>query len=1002
MLAVLTLLLGFGAFPQEPLRRRAEARLRDAVGPASRLGGLRVTPFFLRADIRDLYLEGPGYALTVPEGRLVLAPRALVGALALESLEVVAPTLRLAPAAPDRPADATAAPLASLEIGTVAVRDGSVLWSDPARGELEVEGVAVGGAIGSGALTIDAPRGTWQGETTIAYGPARARLAVARELDIVLESLEARFGESRLTARGPLARRGAPALDVELEAELDLADAGPALDLPGLSGALDVTGRVEGPVEGLRVTLDARGAARWDDWPVDDLSLRLEARPGSRRGTARLEGRVLGGRLEGEARLEGVATGGHLRGRSLDLTRLPAEMRLPVHVTGADVELSWEGPYDGPLHVDLVTRGRGRLEDVTGRLEAQARGSVQPRDGTVDLEWSARLRGEASTPVALDLRLDTDGRLRGAWPPEVTGRLSGTVASPARRKETETTLAGTFTARGADLRANLNTHGPVDLTGNLQLRGDRIQALSLVADEVDLARLLPGASGRARLQLRASGPLPSPDLAARVSVAGLEWGGLTLGRLEIGAEGTAERADVRAALPDLSLGAEGEVWSEKERRLRGQAELHETPLAPLGSLLGIAEPPVGYLTATLAFELPLTRPAEAEATLDAEELEVVYGDRSLRAEPFRAELRDGRLAAQDVRVEGAGVSLDLTASAGLGEDEAVELRAWLEADLGVFPLPEGWTVTGTLGGAVGLAGTRARPSLEGALHAAEVVVRGPSLPDVEVDDMELHLGDDGLRIPGFTARVGTGRATLEGEVPYAAVWTALRGEGLSASHRARLSAAWQDVPLGPFEGGLAGELTLEGGLASLEEVEGRAEAPCATPGVRGDHARGSAGDTPPRERPADDGGCDRPLGARRPRGDRGRRPSGGDPRRPGPGWNRPGSPVARDEGGLHRRVRGGGSRVDRAARRSGPRRVGDRRRGVAEDARAPAGGDRHPWPRRHRGDDRGPRRHRRARRRDAAPRGRGAGDGSRAPRTRGFSSPGATWLSGTLRASARA
>ena len=779
-----------------------ESRLREAVGPGSRLGGLRITPFLLRVEVRDLHVEGPGYALTVPQGRVVLSPRALRGAFALRSVEADGPILHLtAEGESDTPEEETDAGLPPLEIEAVVIRDATVRWSDPATGELVLEGLTVDGAIGSGALVIDVPRGMWRGEETLDVGPASVRLAVARDLDVALESLEARLGESRLIARGTLARRGAPALGIDLDAEVDLDDGGRALGLAELSGRLAVTGRLDGPLDGLRATLDGRGTAGWGVWAIEDLSLNLDARPGAQQAEAHLEGNFLGGRLEGEARLDGEMTSGRLGGRGLDLARLPAEMRLPLDVTGAEVELGWEGPFDGPLSVDLVTRGRGRVDEASGRLEARAGGTVDPRDGTADLEWSARVRGEASAPVALDLQLDTRGRLRGAWPPEVTGRLSGVMGPAGGAPETQTALAGSFRMQGDELSAQLESRGLVDLDAELEIRGDQIQDLSVVAERVDLARLNPEAAGRAHVQARASGPLGSPDLTVRVSVAGLEWGGAALGRLDVGAEGTLKRADVRAALPDLSIGAEGEFLGGEHSRLRGQVELRETPLARLAPLAGTAEPLSGQLTATLGFDLPLDRPAEAEATLDVHALEAVHRERSFRAEPFRAELRDGRLAAQGVRVEGEGVSLDLEASAGLGEDETVELRAWLDADLGALPLPEGWSVSGSLGGAVGLAGTRARPSLEGALHAANVAVSGPSAPEVEIDDVELYLGDEGLRLPLFTARVGTGRATLEGDVPYAAVWPALRGADPSLSERARLAAAWEDIPFGPLEGG---------------------------------------------------------------------------------------------------------------------------------------------------------------------------------------------------------
>ena len=53
MLVGLVLLLGLGLFPHEPLRRLAEIRLQEAMGAGSRLGGLRVTPFLLRVEVRD-------------------------------------------------------------------------------------------------------------------------------------------------------------------------------------------------------------------------------------------------------------------------------------------------------------------------------------------------------------------------------------------------------------------------------------------------------------------------------------------------------------------------------------------------------------------------------------------------------------------------------------------------------------------------------------------------------------------------------------------------------------------------------------------------------------------------------------------------------------------------------------------------------------------------------------------------------------------------------------
>ena len=862
------ILLGLGFFPQEPVRRLVESRLRDAFGPGSRLGGLALTPFLLRAEFRDLHLAGPGYELTLPEGRVALAPRALRGELAVHTIELEGPVLRLSPGGEevDTP-DAAGGPiLPPLEIDGVRIRDASLYWTDSGGGELAVEGLSADGAIGSGALVVDAARATWRGEGTIELGPARARLETTRHLDATLDSLEVRGLGSKLTARGLVARRGALALGLELGADLDLDAGGVALGFAELAGAVELSGRLEGPVDRLRATLAGRGAARWESWTLDDLSLDLDAQLDPRKLEMRLEGRTLDGRVVGNVRLDGERVTGHLRGEGLNPARLPPEMRPPVEIAGSAIELSWEGPLDGPLHVDLSVRGRGRVEGAGARLVARAAGSVDTLESTVDLEWSAGLQGEASSPIPLELRLDTSGRLRGAWPPEVTGRFSGAVGPPGDTPRMQTALTGTFTARGTEVQAQLETRGLLDLAGGLEIRGDRLEGLSLLTEPVDLGRFRPGVSGQARLRVRASGPLRSPELQALLSVVGLEWDGAALGRLELGAEGTTERADVRASLPALSIGAEGELRSGEEPRLRGQVELQGAPLGPLSALLGTTEPLGGHLTAALGFDLPLDRPREVEATLDVSALEAVYEDRSLRAQPFRAELGDGRLELGDVRIEGPGVSVDLSASAGLGADEPVSLRAWVDADLGVLPLPEGWSAAGNLSGAVGLSGTRLQPSLNGALHAAGVTVRGASSPEIAIDDVELHLGDVGLTLPRFTARVGSGRGSLEGNVPYAAVWPALRGGALRASDRALISATWEDVALGPFEGGLAGELTLDGGLASLEELAGELRLPTRRLVFEGLTLEVQPAMLRLARRPGDHGRPDGALGARRPRG----------------------------------------------------------------------------------------------------------------------------------------
>jgi outer membrane protein assembly factor BamA/autotransporter translocation and assembly factor TamB len=821
---VAILLLGFGLFPQEPVRWLVESRLKDAVGTGSRLGGLDLTPFLLRAEVRDLRLEGPGYSLDVPEGSVTLAPRALRGELALRSLILERPELVLTPVAETASPDAGDGSLPPVAIDDVTVREASVRWKEEGS-ELELSGLAVGGSLGSGLVSLELRRAEWKGQETLELGPARARLATTRSLDAALESLEIQGLGSRIAARGTLARRGELNVDIDLEAALDLDQGGPALGAPALAGHLELTGRTQGPPGQLQVTLEVLGAAQWDGWNLDELKASFEGLLAPRRAQLHLEGRTLGGRLVGDVRLDSARTTGHVRGEDLDLDRLPPDVRPTITVAGEEVDLSWEGPFDGPLEVDLSVRARGRTEEARAHLVARAQGSVVPVDEKVDVEWSAGLTGEVSTPTPLSLQLDASGHLEGAWPPEVRGRLSGELTPVDGPPETRTTLGGHFHHRDGEVQVRLETGGLVELDGELAIEEGRLAALSLLTRPLDLGRLRPEASGEARLEATASGPLRNPEISAVLSVDALEWEGAALGRLELGVDGTVELSRLRLALPDLSVGGEAELQTGDGGRLQGQVELRETPLGPLSPLVGVVEGLEGHVSATLAVEVPLARPAQADATLDVAEVAAVYEGRSLSVRSFRAELHEERLRARDVRVEAPGAFVDLSLNAGLGEEDPLELQAWLDADLATVPLPEGWSVGGRLDGAVGLAGTRARPSLEGALHAADVVVVGPSIPEVAIDDMEAYLDEEGLRIPLTTARVGTGRASLEGEVPYASAWTTLREGELSPAQRARLLATWEDVPLGPFEGGLAGELTLEGGLTSLEELEGELRLP---------------------------------------------------------------------------------------------------------------------------------------------------------------------------------
>jgi outer membrane protein insertion porin family len=763
-LALAPFFLAFGVFPQEPLRRMVERRLQSAVGPGSRLVHLHVVPLLLRVELGDIQLRAPGFSLQVPFARAALSPAALLrGAPILRHLELDSPRLELRPS--PSPSEAPPETLKRLRIAELAVRDALIRWEDPARAvAAEVVGLSARGAVGAGRLEIEARELAWRGAQRLDLGPATASLATSPSLDATLESLTLRAGTSRLSARGTLSRSLAFHTDLTVEGQLDLIDLGRRLGVPSLSGSAAVAGRVQGEVADLRLAGRVAGDLEWDGWKAERAEIEV-SHEGARSFTeARVTARVLAGRVEGTARIDGARTKGRVQAFGLDLAPLTATAAGHARVR-ADVDVAWDGPIDGSLQSEVHVTAEGRTPQGTGTVRAEARGSVDPRDRSVDLAWTAAL----SADPAKDAAATAGGRV-------------------------EATLGGHFATRGGRLAADV------------------------VARGLDLAALVPGVHGRGDLDITASGPLGRPTLSVRASVDGLGWLKTPLGPLRARLDGDLQRAHLGVDLPDLKVKAEGEMLGHP-RRLHGMLRLDESPLGPFFPLLTSESEALlsGRATGAVAYDFALDRPSEGTLTADVALLEVERGGRSLRARPFRASLRGGRFLIDDLRVEGPGVRLTARAEAGLASGAPIDLRSQLVADLASLPLPEGWSAAGTADGEVAIRGSRAQPVVDGVVRARDVALHGPSLPEIRLDEAELALERDRARISTFKARIGGGTATVSGVLPFASAWTALRKGTLAPSDAARLAVRWDGLSVDPIGGPLAGELTLEGGLASLRE-----------------------------------------------------------------------------------------------------------------------------------------------------------------------------------------
>jgi hypothetical protein len=251
-IAALCVLLGLGLlavgwFPQERVRLLVERRMREAIGPRSRVGALHVVPGSLSAEVHELTLEGPAYRIEIPHAR-VRATMALLlrGTMDLRSLEADSPRITLRPPPATEPAERT-----HVHIASVRVTDATITYEDDRLGgPLRLDDVDLSGSIGDGMLVATAAGGRWSREPEVPLGPASFRGKVSPTFDIDVESLEAGTARSRLRGSGRVETGEPGALDLQWNAALDLEElAGFAPRPPAVSGLVSANGTAIGTLE---------------------------------------------------------------------------------------------------------------------------------------------------------------------------------------------------------------------------------------------------------------------------------------------------------------------------------------------------------------------------------------------------------------------------------------------------------------------------------------------------------------------------------------------------------------------------------------------------------------------------------------------------------------------------------------------------------------------------------------------------------------------------------
>ncbi|HUG52229.1 MAG TPA: translocation/assembly module TamB domain-containing protein [Vicinamibacteria bacterium] len=611
---------------------------------------------------------------------------------------------------------------------------------------------------------------------------------------------------------------------------------------------------MRGPLDGLDAVLRlATEGLEAAGWPVEKGTGRITY-DGAGKGEARadLDLGLLGGRARAEARLSGRTVRGAVTARGIDLARLGrASAAAPSGLTGrGQADLRFEGrlPEDdgtgGSVQVEAAVTGTAALDGgAPVRVEAHARGPVGlgaagPR---LQLQWTTLVERLPVIGDALqDVRIVARGTASGTLPPVVEGTVEGSLTAVGAAGPVPIDLDGTFRSEGGATAVRLEARGlggPVRISGEVR---DRVaRALSVQAEDIDLARLAPETRGTLRVEMSASGPLDALSGTGVVRVEDLATRGIEVGAA--GLDVRAERGVARLSLDVPSLAVTGELEARQARaELAGTVRLAGTPLAPLTPLLPEGPPLEGRVLGEIDLRVPLGAPATARAAARSESLDARRGPLFVTSRrPFTLALEDGLVRVRDVSLDGPGLSLEAEGTAGLVAGAPLDLRARAELDLARLPLPEGWTAAGAARADVVVSGDRARPRLGGAVNLSALSLTSPSLPPFAVQDGRIDLEGDAVALSGLTARVAEGTVTVSGRVPVAAVWTEARRDPtqVAPEEAARLHVVWQGLQaallaarLGPeaadsIQASLTGELDVSGGLASAREIRAEVHLP---------------------------------------------------------------------------------------------------------------------------------------------------------------------------------
>ncbi len=634
---------------------------------------------------------------------------------------------------------------------------------------------------------------------------------------VEVDRFAGRRGPAQLHVSGELARTGQLALDM-VATTMDLQSVGRRLGVGRwVSGRGDFTGSLTGTVTspvltgelearqgtlGLLPYTTARGDIRVTTTGISTSLMTLRDGPGRYQAVGAVQWDA-SPRVDLTVQATGVPAQ-----QLLDIAKLPLRIdgtvqgtlrffgegaKMQAEGSVALVDPSVEGQHldraEATFHVSPSGLRLDRALAAIGRSTVEAQGTIG-RTGEVAISFSAH--AFELQPLAI---LNTDF-LRARGPVELTGTMSGTIASPtisAQVSSSALSLNGqVFDAASgsAYYRGGRLTLTPLDLqqgqgrfrlSGSVEFRTDPLINLQTSVQGADLTTLLGLARvvspvplrGRVDGTFNASGPLSNPTASLNFHLADGALGDHPVREANV----RADLANHAVTLQTFSIKPErGELVGAGRINLRGASEVEfsgrNLPLDVVRPLLGAKRPLAGDLDFTM--QASGTR-ADPEVGISATVAEGGIGDTTFDRLVMQMFYRDGLLHIEQGllqqgrhKVKAEGTVPFNPARPWFDETKPMDLRVFLsEANLSVLGLltDQVERAEGPLEGQVLLTGSVTQPRMVGSLKTTNGVIKLKNLdPAFTAVQGDLTFDADEIRVANLQARLGEGTVTVAGTV----------------------------------------------------------------------------------------------------------------------------------------------------------------------------------------------------------------------------------------------